>query len=325
MNETAITWSDALTRAEKEELVKVESWRGWLSIAVNWGLIAAAFAIVARWPNPLTILVALFVIGARQLGLAVIMHEAAHRSLLASPELGDRVGNWLAAYPIWSDCEPYRLYHLQHHAKTWTEEDPDIGLAIGWPVGRRSMLRKIWRDLSGQTGWKRARATLRRDLGISKGKVRRKDAGLKNMRGVLITNAILFAIVLACGHPALYLLWVTAWLTTYSLVMRIRAIGEHAMITDPADPLGNTRTTLVRWWERLLVAPTRVNYHLEHHLIMKVPHYKLPRMHRMLQERGVLKDACIANGYLEVLRAAMSAPVAPDAPSVDSTQSMTWG
>jgi hypothetical protein len=35
------------------------------------------------WPNLLTILLALFGIGARQLGLAVLMHEAAHRTLLA--------------------------------------------------------------------------------------------------------------------------------------------------------------------------------------------------------------------------------------------------
>ena len=52
------------------------------------------------------------------------------------------------------------------------------------------------------------------------------------------------------------------------------------MMPDPADDLRNTRTTLARWWERLLIAPNRVNYHLEHHLLMTVPHYNLPRMHR---------------------------------------------
>ena len=79
------------------------------------------------------------------------------------------------------------------------------------------------------------------------------------------------------------------------------------MVPDPADPLRNTRTTLARWWERLLLAPNRVNYHLEHHLVMAVPHYHLPRMHRLLRERGVLRDACVARGYLDVLRLASSA------------------
>jgi fatty acid desaturase len=78
------------------------------------------------------------------------------------------------------------------------------------------------------------------------------------------------------------------------------------MVTDPSDPLRNTRTTRARWWERLLIAPNRVNYHLEHHLVMAVPHYHLPRMHRLLRERGVLDAACVSSSYLAVLRLASS-------------------
>ena len=43
-----------------------------------------------------------------------------------------------------------------------------------------------------------------------------------------VTNAVLLAGARGAGHPALYLLWVGAWLTTYTLVMRIRSIAEHA-------------------------------------------------------------------------------------------------
>ncbi|MFO1395307.1 MAG: hypothetical protein U1F09_16285 [Steroidobacteraceae bacterium] len=32
---------------------------------------------------------------------------------------------------------------------------------------------------------------------------------------------------------------------------------------------------------------------------MTVPHYNLPRLHRMLRDRGVLDNALIAHGYLE--------------------------
>jgi len=122
-----------------------------------------------------------------------------------------------------------------------------------------------------------------------------------------VTNALLLAGLAALGHPALYLLWIGAWLTTNTLVTRIRAIAEHALTPDADDPLGNTRTTLTRWWERLLVAPNRVNYHLEHHLLMTVPHYNLPRMHALLRERGVLEHACVEpGGYRAVLRRAAS-------------------
>jgi fatty acid desaturase len=298
-------WREALTDAELRELLTMRDWRSWLSIAIDWGVIGAAFALVAVSPNPLTVVVALFVIGGRQLGLAVLMHEAAHRTLLRRRRWNDVVGNWICAYPIWSDLHPYRPYHLQHHAKTWTEDDPDLPLANPFPVTRTSMRRKIWRDLSGRTGWKRLKATVRRDLGRSRGRVKRNfDAGLEALGGVVLTNAALLGLLTLLGHPALYLLWVGAWLTTYSLAMRLRSIAEHGMVPDPADPMNNTRTTIARWWERLLLAPNRVNFHLEHHLVMTVPHYHLPRMHRLLRERGVLDGACVTPGYLAVLRAA---------------------
>jgi len=300
-------WPDALSPAERRELLAIRGHRAWLSIATNWGLVGAAFALVAWAPNPLTVVVALFVIGGRQLGFAVLMHEAAHRTLFRNRRWNDVVGNWLCAYPVWSDLYPYRAYHLQHHAKTGTAEDPDLGLAAPFPITRASLRRKIWRDLSGRTGWKRARATFRRDLGRSQGKVRRLDfMGVRNFRGVTITNAVLLAVLVACGHPALYLLWVAAWLTTYSLVMRIRSIAEHGMVPDQGDDFLNTRTTVVRWWERLFIAPNLVNYHLEHHLMIAVPHYNLPRMHRLLRERGVLAGACVTDGYLRVLDLASS-------------------
>jgi fatty acid desaturase len=130
--------------------------------------------------------------------------------------------------------------------------------------------------------------------------------GLQALKGVLITNGILLGLLAMCGYAALYLLWVAAWFTTYSLAMRIRSIAEHAMIPDPKDEMQNTRTTLAGWWERLLIAPNRVNFHLEHHLLMTVPHYNLPRLHRWLRDRGVLADACVTEGYLNVLQLAAS-------------------
>jgi fatty acid desaturase len=127
---------------------------------------------------------------------------------------------------------------------------------------------------------------------------------------VVISNGVLIGLLSLVGHPALYLLWVGAWFTTYSLVTRLRAIAEHNMVTDRNDELKNTRTTRASWWERIFIAPNRVNYHLEHHLLMSVPFYNLHRMHRMLSERGVLDDALVCDGYLDTFKAAASGPPA---------------
>jgi fatty acid desaturase len=306
-----MTWQEALSPAERRELLVVRDWRAWISIAVDWALVGASFALVARAPNPFTVLLAIAVIGGRQLGFAILMHEAAHRILLRDRRWNDWVGNWLCAYPVYLDVHPYRNYHLKHHAKTWTADDPDLPLATPFPVTRASLRRKIWRDLTGRTGWKRLKYTLKGDLGMSPGLGQRSDnPGLRSFRGMVVTNAILLGVLALCGHPALYLLWVAAWFTTYSLVTRIRSIAEHAMVPDPSDELGQTRTTIAHAWERLLIAPNRVNYHLEHHLLMTVPHYHLPRLHRLLRERGVLDRACLTRGYATVLAVASSRPAA---------------
>ena len=310
-------WRQVLTLEERKALLKIDPLRSWWMIASNWLVIFAAMALVARWPNPLTIVAALFIIGARQLGLAVVMHEAAHRTLFKSRALNDWAGNWLAAYPVWTDTAPYRAYHLLHHAKTGTMEDPDLGLVTPFPITTASFRRKVWRDLSGQTGIKQAVAVFKRDMGWSRNRNQRSfgmsggnraDVGWHKVAPVAITNGVVLAVVALAGHPALYLLWVVAWLTTYRLETRIRSIAEHSMVPEQSDPLRNTRTTTARWWERALLAPNLVNYHYEHHLVMTVPHHNLPKLHRILRERGALPDGCVASGYLEVLRLAASRP-----------------
>jgi fatty acid desaturase len=299
-------WKSALSREEIQALLQPDDLRSWLSLGADWGLVFASMALVALWPHawtlPLVVVLALFAIGARQLGLAILMHEASHRSLFASRRVNDFVGSWLCAYPIWSDLAVYRPYHLQHHAKTATAEDPDLSLVAPFPITPASLRRKLVRDLTGRTGLKFARAAWSRSVARS----RTSASARRAFAGFLATNALLLAGLAALGRAELYLLWAGAWLTTNTLVTRIRAIAEHALAPDPEDPLRNTRTTLAGPLERLFLAPNRVNYHLEHHLLMTVPHYHLPRLHALLRERGVLDGACVERGYLRVLRRAAS-------------------
>lgn len=306
-----LVWRDAFDPEELESLLAIRPWRSWLTVGLNWVMIAGWFALVALWPNPLTIVIALFGLGGRQLGCAVIMHEAGHRALFRNRRLNDWVGNWLGAYPAWSgEVEPYRRYHGVHHAHTGTDRDPDLALATGWPVSRRSLARKVWRDLSGRTGFKQATLLLKRDLGLSKRANQRTrglkvgqqvDVGWHKLVPVVVTNALIFGACWAAGAPAVYLLWPIAWLTTYRLALRIRSIAEHALGALGSDPFRNTRTTRAGWWERSFLAPNRVNYHLEHHLVMTIPHYNLPRFHRMLHERGLLDGALVSPSYAAVL------------------------
>ena len=158
----------------------------------------------------------------------------------------------------------------------------------------------MWRDLSGQTGSKFAVAAFKRTFG----RWNEDPAARRAAIGVATTNAVLLAILTAVGHPALYLLWAGAWLTTNTLVTRIRSIAEHALTPSAAEPRGLTRTTIASWWERLLIAPNCVNYHMEHHLLITVPHYNLRAMHERLAELGVIDPGCVDHGYAAILRRA---------------------
>ena len=82
--------------------------------------------------------------------------------------------------------------------------------------------------------------------------------------------------LVAAGYWWLYpIMWLLPLATWYQLVSRIRNIAEHAVVPDDDDPLRNTRTTYASPVERLLLAPYWVNYHLEHHLFMFVPCWRL--------------------------------------------------
>lgn len=315
MGRSGKAWLEHFTTDEIRELRVIRDHRAWLTLLVNYGLIAASMAMVAHAPNALTILLALFIIGTRQLGLAVLMHESAHQTLFRSRWLNDFAGNWLAAYPIYLSADMYRAHHIEHHAKTWTDEDPDLELATPFPVTKASMMRKVARDLFGVTGVKQLVGTTFLVIKVCRGEqvdagtlpLRfERDAALRMVVGTLLTNFVLFGVLWALGHPMLYLLWLAAWLTTNKLVARIRSIAEHAVVPDPTDPIGQTRTVRAGWLERLFIAPNRVQYHLEHHLLMTVPHYNLRRFHQMLRQRGLLEDACIADNYAQVLRKAVA-------------------
>ena len=315
MGSSKKAWLERFSADEIRELRIIEDRRAWLTLLVDYGLIAAAMALVALLPNVLSVVLALFIIGTRQLGLAVVMHESAHHTLFRNRWLNDFAGNWLAGYPIYLSADMYRAHHLEHHAKTWTEGDPDLALATPFPVNRASMARKVARDLLGVTGLKQLIGTTILVFKVCRGE--EVDAGTLPLRlergpamrmvvGTLVTNAGLFAVLWLLGHPTLYLLWFGAWMTTNKLAARIRSIAEHAVVPDPTDPLGQTRTVRAGWIERLFIAPNGVQYHLEHHLLMTVPHYNLPRFHEMLRDRGLLDDACIADSYAQVLRQAVA-------------------
>jgi fatty acid desaturase len=310
--------SEVFTKEEISALAERSDLHGALAIIGNWGLVAVAFVLVAQVPGPITFVVALAVIAGRQLGLAILQHEGSHRTLFRTKWLNDVLTDFLCARPVWQHLGKYRAHHLRHHSKAGTDQDPDMSLHVGFPTSRASMRRKLVRDLVGITGLKTLVAFVLMDTEVIRWTVstdieRLPQKGrawysypvafVRNAWGMLVTNAVLFGILAACGHAGLYGLWVLAFFTPHPLFVRIRSIAEHGCVTRSPDVFENTRTTRAGLLFRLTVAPNRVNYHVEHHLLAGVPFYRLPKMHRMLCEKGLLAEA---PSYWDVLRLASS-------------------
>lgn len=312
--------ADVLSRDEIRALTRTSDLAGALAVAWSWLVIAGTFAALAAWPHPLTFLAAVIILGGRHLALAVLMHEAAHGTLFRTRWLNEKLADWLCARPVWSDIARYRRHHLAHHGHTGTDRDPDLGLAPVDPMTRASLARKIARDLSGVAGLRRVLALVAIDAelavfdvggGFRRAKRRSAVAHLgafaKNAWKPVAANAVLLGILVALGEGWLFLAWAAAYLTTFSLFLRIRSLAEHACMARSADPFRNTRTTRAGWLARITVAPLHVNLHLEHHLLPTVPWQRLPALSRALAERDAIPATSREDGYLAVLRAVSAA------------------
>jgi fatty acid desaturase len=295
-----VTAGDLLTLEELGYLRRTSSLRGTGLVLHAWGTIAGVTALYLLWPSALTLGVAVVVVGARQLGLMVLMHEAAHWLLFPQGRVNTWVGTWLCGAPVGADLRAYRRRHHLHHRHTRQPEDPDLGLSEPFPVSRGRLGLTLLGDLCGWTAVARIAAWRPSPEGLA--------ATWRRARAPIITNTVLFAVMAAVGGPQLYLLaWVLPWATWDRLATRVRDIAEHGMVPGVEDPLRNVRTIGAGVLARLALAPYWVNHHLEHHLLVFVPCWKLRRVHALLLAKGLGGHMERATGYAEIMRRAISA------------------
>lgn len=280
------------------------SWKGLALVAHCWGVIA--LAVVAGVWIPWLIPISIMVIGTRQLGLAILMHEAAHAGLHPNLKVNDWVGHWLCAVPVGASLDAYRPYHLTHHKYAQQAEDPDLVLSALFPVTRDSLWRKIVRDLTGQTFFKQRLAPFFMRTAPDDDMPEGARVTARSAVPFLAVNALLLAAAILAGvWWAYFALWLMPLMTWFPLVTRLRNIAEHACVENSEiDPLRQARTTRAAWWERAFIAPYWVNFHAEHHIFMHLPCWSLPRAHWLLTEKGVTQGMEVAPGYAAVLKEA---------------------
>jgi len=329
--------TDIFTPDNWTRLTTISKWRGPWLIFHAWIVIFAAIGFALWTAHPLAWIAAIILVGSRQLGLAILMHDGAHGLLHPNRKVNNFLGQWASGIFTGSDLQAYRSYHLMHHRYTQQPEDPDLRLSLPFPTSKASMARKILRDLTGLTFLKQRGGQVLTMLSAlrliitSRGKILngydkkagRPEVGLtgeavdpqsqndvqtlfigKVTAQFLLVQMALLALSYLSGFGALpFLIWIIALATTFQLFLRIRNIAEHACTTTGSeDPFTHARTTYAGWLERATVAPYWVNYHSEHHLFMGVPCYNLPKAHALLMVKGMEDRMTIAGGYWAVLK-----------------------
>ena len=99
------------------------------------------------------------------------------------------------------------------------------------------------------------------------------------------------------------LYWIVPYCTAHIAFQYIRLICEHSAIHSGDPAYAATRTTLARWWERWIIVPRNIHYHIEHHWYPSVPFYNLPALHRQLMVQPRFRQhAVVTNSVIASLR-----------------------
>jgi fatty acid desaturase len=291
---------ELLTTEELARVTRKDDLRAAGIVLFDWAMVIGLFVLAAAFPNPVTMLFTVLLLGGRQMAFGVLVHETGHKSFFTSQSVNDFVATWLSGYWVFSDKDSYMKGHLMHHKDCGTVDDPDLKNFDAYPVSITSFKRKVLRDITGKIGWRRIVS-----IGRSLYRFNELKPGVKKMLagGVICNLALLLALSVA-GFAWLYALWVIAFMTSHMLISRIRQIAEHAAVPDHFDPdiRLNTRTIYISWLQALLVAPHGLNFHLEHHLMASVPIYRLRELHQILLDKGYYEGIEFPKGYLGLLR-----------------------
>jgi fatty acid desaturase len=73
-----------LDPAIRAELTKKSNLMGSIALAKDWGLIVFAFGLSVLWPHPIAFVISIILLAGAQVGLSILMHDAAHRAVFTN-------------------------------------------------------------------------------------------------------------------------------------------------------------------------------------------------------------------------------------------------
>lgn len=294
-------------RREVLTLTRPAPFRWLLQCALIWGSVAFFIVAAELADHWFVTLLAVLLVGSRQLALGYLMHDQAHYCAFRFRG-GDLLANVLAAYPLMVlTTEKYAQVHLSHHQHYFTERDPDFVRKNGplwtYPQTRWELVRTFGRELLGMNliklikGKSAGSATPYKRLGTIPGWVRPAYYG---------AWAVVFTVTGSWDVFLLY--WLLPMLTVTQAFLRWAAICEHQYGVEGARVEDTTPLIVLPWWQKLLLSDLNFGMHVYHHYFPAVPFCHLPRVHRVFVREGLVHEDRVLHGYGGILKAVMARP-----------------
>lgn len=293
----------AAVMPEVRRLSRVNGWHTTFLILANWGVVALAAWGAVTLGHWWAYLIAAIIIGTRQQAMGVMVHDASHYLLYKNHVVNDVVSDLFLGFPIGLSTTLYRHTHFLHHRFTSTDRDPDWVMQQNdpdwtWPKTWRETWTMGFLSILGLNIFKMAKVYMQWSPSSNLFKPHSPAYPLRARILLVVSTIIVYvALFLTKAWIPAILLWLLPALTMFNLLNRLRAISEHLAIPHEHE-LNQTRTVIPTWWERLLIAPAGINYHLEHHMFPSVPGYRLGILHRsLMQRRDFQRHAHVVHGY----------------------------
>lgn len=283
------------------------NWSGFVSIGLDWLIIAAAIYLYSLVPTIWMYLISIVLIGSRMRGLDNMTHEASHAMLFQSRFLNKWVSCFFATFPVLKSFSTYRESHYKHHRHLWTDKDPDF---------LRYKLNGL--DQPVEKGWKFVSKHVLRPLilvhvpayikgAVSANFYSRDEPFVERVARIGYWVGIVGASIWFGFWQELIFFWFVPLLTTYQVISYWVEMGEHAGLKSENAMLAS-RNSFGGWISRFLFHPHNDPYHLVHHLFPAVPHYHIKKAHLILMEFDEYRKAHHCMGFFR--------PFTPGFPSV---------
>jgi fatty acid desaturase len=274
--------------------------------ALDWALIVLC-VVVWQMTHRFALLPLLWlIVGSRQHGLAVLMHETVHQRLAKNWNASGLIGR-LCVWPLFISWSSFRDNHLAHHKYLNETRDPDLRFKLeaapkDWifpkPIGQLTVL--LTKDLVGYGFVSNFRRLARYCRSGHAGAPRRSRRNADPLVLRLLAIALFIAMWIGlAGLQSFALLWLVPLFTTLPFMLRFRSLAEHFHL--PHTSVESTRTVAASWFEReaLGFGPHMIGYHGAHHRFPGVPCHRLKHLHAALLTDAVyLRGCCTTDTYL---------------------------